>query len=184
MAGQAARDGTVLTVMLFDIDHFKSFNDVYGHAKGDEVLAAVGAVARADLRAGDFIGRYGGEEFVLFAPMTGEEGARQVGEKLRRSLRRVEIEGVDRRITASFGVAGGWGSKGGSARACRGSRRGALSGEGDGPRPGRGCIRRPGRLRRRLRGDGLDASRPLRGADGLGPGIGRGDWETVHAVLH
>lgn len=111
MAGQAARDGTLVTAMLFDIDHFKSVNDTYGHAKGDDVLAAIGAAARGELRAGDFVGRFGGEEFVLFASDTGEAGARRVAENLQRAFRKIEVAGVDRKITASFGIAAGRGCR-------------------------------------------------------------------------
>ena len=111
MAGQAARNGTPLATMLFDIDHFKSVNDVYGHAKGDEVLAAIGAAARAELRAGDFVGRYGGEEFLLLMPDTGEGGAEKVAQKLQLAFRQIEIQGLDRTVTASFGVAAEHGDK-------------------------------------------------------------------------
>jgi len=111
VAGQAARTGTPLAIVLFDIDLFKSVNDVYGHAKGDEVLVAIGAAARAEVRAGDFVGRYGGEEFLLLMPDTGEPGAEKVAEKLQRAFREIEITGVDRIITASFGVAAGHGDK-------------------------------------------------------------------------
>ena len=111
MAGQAARNGTSMATVLFDIDHFKSVNDVYGHSKGDEVLAAIGAAARAELRAADFVARYGGEEFLLLMPDTGEAGAKKVAEKLQLAFRQIEIQGLDRTITASFGVAAGHGNK-------------------------------------------------------------------------
>jgi len=108
MMGHAAREKTSLAAVLFDIDHFKWINDRYGHTTGDEVLAAVGAVARAEVRAGDFVGRYGGEEFLLVLPDTGERGAARVCEKLQQALREIEVEGVETTtITASFGVAAG-----------------------------------------------------------------------------
>jgi len=111
MTAQAARTGAWLGVVMLDIDHFKSINDTYGHAKGDEVLAAVGAVARTTVRAGDFVGRWGGEELLLLLPTTDETGARHVAEKLRLAFRRAKVEGLDRAITASFGASGGRGDR-------------------------------------------------------------------------
>ena len=69
--------------MLLDLDHFKQINDLFGHEKGDEVLAAVGASSRARCATSDFVGRYGGEEFIVLLPDTGREGALEVAEKLR-----------------------------------------------------------------------------------------------------
>lgn len=112
MTAQAARTRRSLGVVMLDIDRFKSINDTYGHATGDEVLAAVGAVARAAVRAGDFVGRYGGEELLILMPETGEGGAMKVAEKLQREIRAIEVPGVDRVLTASFGVAAGRGAQG------------------------------------------------------------------------
>lgn len=109
MAGHAGRNGTSLAIVLFDVDHFKSVNDVYGHAKGDEVLAAIGAAARAQVRGADFVARYGGEEFILLMPETREAGARTVAEKLQRAFRKIEVGGMERTVTASFGIASGRG---------------------------------------------------------------------------
>jgi diguanylate cyclase (GGDEF)-like protein len=105
MAAQAKRSDAPLASVLFDLDHFKQINDTHGHGKGDEVLAAVGAAIRDAFRLSDFAGRYGGEEFIVLLPDTDEEGARVAAEKLRETLAAIEIEGLERPITASFGVA-------------------------------------------------------------------------------
>jgi diguanylate cyclase (GGDEF)-like protein len=105
MAAQAGRTKAPLAAVLFDLDHFKRVNDVYGHAKGDEVLASVGAAVAAIVRQSDFVGRYGGEEFVALLPDTDLDGALVLAEKLRSAIEMLEIPGLDGRTTASFGVA-------------------------------------------------------------------------------
>ncbi len=111
MAGQASRNGSQMAAVLFDIDHFKAINDGHGHAKGDEVLTAVGAAARAGVRSADFVGRYGGEEFLLLMPDTGQKGALKVAEKVQRALPDIDVVGIDGTVTASFGVAAGRGDQ-------------------------------------------------------------------------
>jgi diguanylate cyclase (GGDEF)-like protein len=105
MVAQASRTITPLTAVLFDLDHFKEVNDIYGHDRGDEVLAAVGVALRNAVRESDFVGRYGGEEFLLLLPSTGAEDAVQVAEAVRAAISAIHISGIDRRITASAGVA-------------------------------------------------------------------------------
>lgn len=105
MCAQASRSTTPLAAVLFDLDHFKQINDLFGHGKGDEVLAAVASVIDSNVRASDFAGRHGGEEFILLLPDTDREAAGEVAEKLRLSIAAVEVAGVSRPITASFGVA-------------------------------------------------------------------------------
>ena len=105
MVAQADRAAGPLGVVLFDLDHFKQVNDLFGHEKGDEVLSAVGVAVTSTLRTSDFAGRYGGEEFILLLPDTDGESAVIVAEKLRVALASVEVPGVPRSITASFGVA-------------------------------------------------------------------------------
>ncbi len=105
MVAQADRSGAPLGVVLFDLDHFKQVNDLYGHEKGDEVLSTVGVAVASTLRSSDFAGRYGGEEFILLLPDTNGENAVTAAEKLRLALASVELPGVPRSITASFGVA-------------------------------------------------------------------------------
>jgi diguanylate cyclase (GGDEF)-like protein len=105
LVAQASRTVTPLAAILFDLDHFKRINDVLGHAKGDEVLAAVGDAVGGDLRESDFIGRYGGEEFLALLPNTGRDGALVVAEKLRETISELHVPGIERSVTASFGVA-------------------------------------------------------------------------------
>ena len=75
-----------LSVLMFDLDHFKSINDSHGHAVGDAVLRAVGAVCQAQLRSEDLLARIGGEEFAVILPETATAGALEVGEKLRAAV--------------------------------------------------------------------------------------------------
>jgi diguanylate cyclase (GGDEF)-like protein len=105
MVAQATRAQTPLSAVLCDLDHFKQVNDLYGHDKGDEALAAAATVLRLGLRESDIAGRYGGEEFLLLLPDTSLEGALVAAEKLREELLRVTIPGVAHELTASFGVA-------------------------------------------------------------------------------
>ena len=105
MVAQADRSGRSLGVVLFDLDHFKQVNDLFGHEKGDEVLSAVGVCVASTLRSSDFAGRHGGEEFILLLPDTDSEGSVTVADKLRLALASIEVPGVPRSITASFGVA-------------------------------------------------------------------------------
>ncbi len=105
MAAQASRTVSPLAAVLLDLDHFKQLNDDYGHDRGDEALAAVGAALTSSIRSSDFAGRYGGEEFLLLMPDTGKDGALQLAEKTRALIAQIELSGVDRSITASLGVA-------------------------------------------------------------------------------
>jgi diguanylate cyclase (GGDEF)-like protein len=105
LAAHAVRTSSQLGAVLLDLDHFKQVNDLYGHEKGDEVLAAIGAVVMGNLRASDFAARFGGEEFVLLLPSTDRDGAVLVAEKLRQAIAEIDVAGVARPITATFGVA-------------------------------------------------------------------------------
>ena len=95
--------------MISDIDHFKSFNDSYGHAVGDQVIQVVARTLGAGIRPDDLLCRYGGEEFCLLLPGLAPAEALAVAERLRaaieaeaqRAIRGTEV----RRITSSFGVA-------------------------------------------------------------------------------
>ncbi|QGZ56333.1 diguanylate cyclase [Paraburkholderia acidiphila] len=83
----AVREGTPLSVLFFDIDHFKLFNDTYGHAAGDEVLAFVAArIASGTRRATDLAARFGGEEFAVVLPDTPLDAATRVAEKIRKRI--------------------------------------------------------------------------------------------------
>jgi diguanylate cyclase (GGDEF)-like protein len=103
---RSRRSHAPLSLIMFDIDHFKQINDSYGHLCGDAVLAAVGARIRDVLRGTDLTCRYGGEEFLIVLPETVREGAERVAEMLRAELANMALEWKDAtiRVTASFGV--------------------------------------------------------------------------------
>jgi diguanylate cyclase (GGDEF)-like protein len=105
MVAQASRTISPLAAVLVDLDHFKQVNDVYGHDRGDELLAAVGVAFRNVMRASDFVGRYGGEEFLILLPSADREGAVKVAEAVRAAIAAIRIPGIDKPITASAGVA-------------------------------------------------------------------------------
>jgi diguanylate cyclase (GGDEF)-like protein len=94
-----------LAALMCDLDHFKEVNDRFGHGRGDDVLAAVGAALHDSLRAGDFAGRYGGEEFLILLPATGTEGAIEAAERLRASIAQIRVPAVGRHISLSVGIA-------------------------------------------------------------------------------
>jgi len=100
---RSRRYGRPLALIMFDIDHFKAFNDDYGHETGDEVLKQLARTVRGVLREADAPGRWGGEEFVVVVPETSGEGARAMAEKLREAVAGMEIP-CPGSVTASFGV--------------------------------------------------------------------------------
>lgn len=102
---RARRSGAGLWVVMMDVDHFKRFNDTYGHAVGDHVLAHVADLCRQSLREVDLIGRYGGEEFAMVFPDTGVE-ARVVAERLRETIAGTPLltEGQALTVTVSLGL--------------------------------------------------------------------------------
>ena len=90
--GRAARNATALTLLMLDVDHFKLFNDGYGHQMGDECLKAVAGVLRESVvRPSDFVARYGGEEFAIILPDTDNAGALEVAERVRTTLAKVAL---------------------------------------------------------------------------------------------
>ncbi len=105
MVAQAGRVTAPLSAIALDLDHFKALNDRHGHQAGDEALAAVGAALRSGLRASDFAGRWGGEEFVVLLPDTDLAGAAEVAGKLREQIAAITVPAVPAGVTASFGVA-------------------------------------------------------------------------------
>jgi diguanylate cyclase (GGDEF)-like protein len=110
-AEQFFADGRVLSAVLFDLDHFKSINDTWGHLTGDRILAGVAATFKEHTRYADVVGRYGGDEFVLLLPDTEIEEARQIAERIGARIRELRWNVADREmsISASCGVAYGTG---------------------------------------------------------------------------
>jgi diguanylate cyclase (GGDEF)-like protein len=102
------RENTPLSLILIDVDNFKSYNDTYGHPAGDDVLRSVAQVLKDIARVTDVTARYGGEEFVVIAPDTDAEGVDSLGERLRAAVECAEWP--LRSITGSFGVATSGGS--------------------------------------------------------------------------
>ncbi len=103
---QARRNGSSLSVIMVDIDHFKQVNDNYGHAAGDEALRRVAQVLRNNTRKGDFFARFGGEEFVISCPNSAESEAMQLAERLRLDLEKTQVtfKGHTFSITISLGL--------------------------------------------------------------------------------
>jgi diguanylate cyclase (GGDEF)-like protein len=96
-----------LSLMFFDIDHFKSFNDTYGHQQGDIVLKEVAKIMKESVRKSDIPARYGGEEFAVILPETGIDDALIVGEKVRKRIERYPFPGQAEplHVTISCGIA-------------------------------------------------------------------------------
>jgi diguanylate cyclase (GGDEF)-like protein len=95
-----------LTLLIFDIDHFKAYNDRYGHQQGDVALRMVALeIERAARRPGDFAARYGGEEFALVLGETTLDGGLVTAEAVRRAVRELGLENVDGPLTISIGCA-------------------------------------------------------------------------------
>lgn len=105
---RAARSGNPLTLALFDVDHFKKFNDAYGHLRGDQCLREVARVLAAECqRAGDLVARYGGEEFALILPETTAAGSRDVLLHLLRAIHQLKIPCGEGDETADVTLSGG-----------------------------------------------------------------------------
>jgi len=101
-------DGSGISILVIDVDHFKHFNDTYGHQSGDVALQSVaGVIGRSARRSADFAARWGGEEFVVLLPDTKAEGAVEIAESVRCEIAAMELRsGLERpvRITASVGA--------------------------------------------------------------------------------
>jgi diguanylate cyclase (GGDEF)-like protein len=100
------RHGRALSLLMIDIDHFKKVNDDRGHLAGDEALKMVAFVLRGAVRKEDVIARYGGEEFVVIARETPLDGARALGERIRRAVEKSRFawQGTELSVTVSVGV--------------------------------------------------------------------------------
>lgn len=104
---RAKRYQSYLSFIMIDIDHFKDFNDTYGHLLGDKILVEIAKLLKSNLRVHDQICRYGGEEFALMMPETDLQGAKIVAERHRKSVEEFALieEGKALKITISLGVA-------------------------------------------------------------------------------
>ena len=106
---RSVRYGSELSVLMMDIDHFKTVNDTYGHQTGDLVLQEFANICRASFRNIDVIGRLGGEEFAVILPQTACQQAFETGERLRQSIEACALllapKGQSLHFTVSIGVA-------------------------------------------------------------------------------
>ncbi|MBF0169599.1 MAG: diguanylate cyclase, partial [Nitrospinae bacterium] len=105
--GRSKREKTPLSFLMCDIDHFKKFNDTWGHLAGDKVIQAVARTVKETCRAYDIVARYGGEEFAVLAPDTDMEGIAQLAERIRSAVELLEVplDGEVLRVTSSGGFA-------------------------------------------------------------------------------
>jgi two-component system cell cycle response regulator len=105
--GRSARYHRDFTLLIIDIDHFKRYNDTYGHLAGDEVLRRMGAILKNSIRKSDYAARYGGEEFIVLLPETGASAGAQMAERIRRQMGEEEMGSDENRtnVTISGGVA-------------------------------------------------------------------------------
>jgi diguanylate cyclase (GGDEF)-like protein len=104
---RAHRYGTTLCLIMFDIDHFKKFNDTYGHLQGDLIIKEIANILRGSVRTIDFTARYGGEEFAVILPEVDIGGASVVAERIRTMIERHTFAGEEESlyVTVSMGVA-------------------------------------------------------------------------------
>lgn len=101
----ATRQDSSLSLIVLDIDHFKSVNDRFGHVMGDDVLRAVAQITSNSIRRSDLLFRYGGEEFVILTSHTNSDGAHLLAERIRQRIAANEsVAGTPMHVTASFGV--------------------------------------------------------------------------------
>jgi diguanylate cyclase (GGDEF)-like protein len=104
---RSQRYNTPLTLLLMDIDHFKKFNDTYGHPVGDLVLQMVAKALQGSIRNTDYCARYGGEEFVVVLIQTDEEQSRILAERVRKAVESMQVRNDDKvlKVTVSIGSA-------------------------------------------------------------------------------
>jgi len=120
---RAKRAGQPFSILMLDVDHFKIYNDNYGHQAGDEVLARISMILRDSIRPYDCAARYGGEEFLIMLSATSLDRARESAERIRKQVREEQFEGGP--VTISIGVAE-YPSHGDTAKAVIGQADGAL----------------------------------------------------------
>ncbi|MDE2354764.1 MAG: GGDEF domain-containing protein, partial [Betaproteobacteria bacterium] len=107
LLARCVRTGDVMSVMMIDVDHFKSVNDRYGHPVGDEVLRRLADIAQRSIRTDDYFARYGGEEFCILLLSTNEKEALVLAERLRLAYAAalIHVSGYPVKSTISIGVA-------------------------------------------------------------------------------
>jgi diguanylate cyclase (GGDEF)-like protein len=98
------REGSEFSVIMLDIDKFKTVNDRFGHQRGDEILQGVSGTILNSIRKGDIAARYGGEEVIILLPNTGIEEGFNVAEKLRKKIENAKLLGLHNPLTISLGV--------------------------------------------------------------------------------
>ncbi len=97
------RYGTSLSLILFDVDHFKKYNDTFGHTKGDKILSQIGTIIKQCLRQTDSGCRYGGEEFAVILPQSNIDSATLVAERIRKSVK-TDTADLNNGVTISAGI--------------------------------------------------------------------------------
>jgi diguanylate cyclase len=102
---RCVRTARPASLLMLDLDHFKSINDRHGHPAGDEVIRGVAAILRESLREDDVPGRYGGEEFGVLLPDTAAAGAEVIAERVRKRIESASLSKSGLRVTASIGIA-------------------------------------------------------------------------------
>jgi diguanylate cyclase (GGDEF)-like protein len=101
---RARRYGTPLSVIMFDVDHFKEINDNHGHTAGDQVLVGIAGIVYGRLRNVDRLARFGGEEFLIVTPGIDAQGAAILAERLRHQIANAKFDASLPQVTCSFGV--------------------------------------------------------------------------------
>jgi diguanylate cyclase (GGDEF)-like protein len=102
--GRVQRYGVSLSILMVDVDRFKTINDTFGHLTGDGVLKQLGELLRREVRTVDVVARYGGEEFVIVLPETGLDGAMSFAERIRARVARHEFPNADAPLSATVSV--------------------------------------------------------------------------------
>ena len=100
----AIRYKELLSIIMYDIDDFKSINDRYGHQVGDDVLVEIANLINNMCRAGDCLGRYGGEEFIMAMPKSSKESTQRVAERIRKEVEHTHIANINEIITITGGI--------------------------------------------------------------------------------
>jgi diguanylate cyclase (GGDEF)-like protein len=101
---KALRHDNNLSLIMFDLDHFKKLNDTYGHQGGDKVLIEISKTVKSLLRMGDIFGRYGGEEFAIVLPETNDKGAMELAERICKVLAKTPLSFKENKVNVSVSI--------------------------------------------------------------------------------